>query len=298
MEDELESWELAWDSDFGPHFAEHTVGLSAALEATPGLTLGLRGMFMQAADQSGFLSDGAGHGRGRGRPMEGLDRPRPGTWCWVGGGSQLASEWPTRYWRLGVPSTPSTWAWNGTPGPWEASFWNIRTPARARTCRRQERSCAWAPKPGSPTAGPLGLGGAWGAGEDGGLYSAGVGLPFRALGLNAKAAYSLLFGSQQGLRQRLQIQVAWPTLNHGAVVAVPLKVEYEPGTNRILARPRCPSTPQPAASPSKIGRWRSVTSPRHLVRVLRGTAATPPSLVTWDGTVSLGQAVAQADGVT
>ncbi|HXB98199.1 MAG TPA: hypothetical protein VNZ54_09110, partial [bacterium] len=292
VEDDL-SLGLGWDADFGPGFAEHTLGLSAALEASPGLTLGLRGLLMQAADQSGFVSNGQGmavDAGARWKAWSGGGRALVAGW-W---GSQLASQWPTRYWSLGVPTTQHLGLeWD------DRSLGDLYVEYQNSSAGEDLPETGTVLRLGAETVvgarWTLGVGGAWGAGEDGGLYSAGVGVPFRVLGMKAKAAYSLLWESQQGLRQRLQIQLAWPTLEHGAVVAVPLKVEYEPGSKRIRSATLSISAP----SDQSVQDWSLEIRDKsgHLVRVLRGSG-TPPSLVTWDGKDSLGQAVATADSVT
>jgi hypothetical protein len=287
---------LAWDGLFDfvpPGYAEHTLGLSAALMAAPGLALGVRGQLLQAADQQGAIAQGQGYGVDGGIRWQAWNTRSfnlaVGWW-----GSQLASSWQDRFWREAVPVTQHLGMTLGRPrwGSLSLAYEDPQVAAAASGVAPVGRIGYQAPALAGWAAG---VGAAWCGAWPQGSFSAGLGRPIRWRGMKAELDYAILWVGPQDFRHRIQLQLGWPTFQHAAAVAVPLNVVYEPGTRRV----RSATLSLAASEPEKVQDWSLEIRDKdgRLVRVLKGTG-TPPALVTWDGKDALGQSVNDADQVS
>lgn len=263
----------------GPGFGESSYTLGVAFTPWTGWSLGLRPTLQQARGGSGTtlgLSMDAGLGvlllKRRAWSVE------VGYWT-----SELVSEWPDRHWHAAVPITQHGGLglrvprWGSLGLSWEqASLADRELPPIWRLGAHWER---WPQVRFSAGA----------SGDPAAAFSAGLGLPFRLWRIPWEVAYAGIFSREGGeMRQRLQVTASFRTRRRHAILAVPLAVEYEPGTKRI----RKATVSLNVADESDVRSWELEIRDRQgrLLRVIRGEGV-PPALLTWDGRDALGEAL-------
>jgi hypothetical protein len=273
----------------GPGFSEQSYGFSAALEPLPGLALGLRPWLHQPGSQASLQGGGLGFSMDVGARWRALLARRVelalGWW-----GSQLASEWPDRYWRRAVPVTQHGGLSLGLPG-WGELGLGVEQSALAD----RDLPLLW--RAGLTFTRFKALRPSVGASSDPrALLTAGVEAPFSLGRARLSAAYAVMLPSRQdGLRHRLQVSGRFQVRRQAQIVAVPLQVVYEPGTKKVKSA----TVSLNVADSAQVQEWELEIRDKsgRLVRVLRGTGV-PPAFVTWDGKDALGEALADAEGIS
>lgn len=273
----------------GPGFSEQSLGLSAALEPWSGISLGLRPWLHQASTRVGLRGSGLGFSLDAGLTWElslgSQVRSSLGWW-----GSQLVSEWPDRFWRRGVPAA-------------QHAGWSLRWPRWGELALGLEQSTQGGQdlplvqRAGLRLTRYNSLRPSIGASSDPmAQFTAGVDAPFKLGRARFEAAYAVMLPAQGGeLRHRFQLNSAFPVRRRKPLVAVPLKVVYEPGTKKVKSA----SVSLNVAAAAKAEAWELEIRDKSgkVVRVLSGEGI-PPALVTWDGKDALGEALEDGQSVS
>lgn len=282
LQDDLSAG-LAWRGLFGaagPGFGEQSLGLSAALEPWSGVSLGLRPWVHQASTPVGLRGSGMGFSLDAGLRWKtelgrGL-RLQTGWW-----GSQLAGEWPDRFWRRAVPVANHGAVSLGWP-KWgdvglaleQSSMAGRDLPLLWRAGLQFNRYRRW----------QAGLGA---SNDAAAAWTAGVQAPVSIGRTHWMAAYALMLPAQgSDMRHRVQLNMGFEVRQRAVIAATPLRVVYEPGTKRVKAA----SISLNVAAATQAQAWELEIRDKSgkLIRVLSGEG-TPPAMLNWDGKDTLGE---------
>jgi flagellar hook assembly protein FlgD len=273
----------------GPGFAEQSLGLAAGLQPLEGLGIGLRPWLHRSSSDAGvsilgFSMDAGALWRQR------FNRDHSASIGWWG--SQLASEWPDRYWHKAVPVTQHLglgWQWRRM-GELAVSLEQASLAGRDLPPLLRAGLLVTHFKRLRPAVGF--------ANESTALFSAGFSAPFRSWGVDWELSYAALIAADGSeLRHRFEISASFQARQHSDVVAVPLKVTYEPGTKKVKSATVSLAVAQTAASTTQDWELEIRDKSGKVVRVLTGSGV-PPALVTWDGKDALGEALADGEEVS
>jgi flagellar hook assembly protein FlgD len=276
----------------GPGFSEEAFGLGAGLAAAPALSLGVRAWMLQASTAPGLLSSGRGFSMDAGARSEwklgGRDSLTLGL-----SGSNLASEWPDRFWRRSVPlTTRAGLGWTRSQLAWVGLQFELADGAGPGLAPRQAyrlgiESLAFQSFQARLGASTL---------QDQ-AFSAGFSLPFEFPILKGTLHYALVLDQAAAFpRHRLQIDLSYRVRPSSEIYAVPLQVVFEPGTKKVKSA-RVSLNAEKPGEPGQEWELEIRDKNGQLIRVLHGTGI-PPALVTWDGKDALGQAVEDGDQVS